>query len=280
MTIFSWICALFLAYKAIMLVVRLLKRDDANEVVDSVCGENKVQAEECLVEKIQTSSNVKGVDLFTILAQVNLRNLKIQLNENIFPTEYDIQCTRSLIEQIAYNPEYSDVSKNLNSRLDNIVNQTKDQNKTLGDDRQHKIGEYIGFKDSLMATEKSFDKVDGFISYVEQKTDNEQEVKETEYIEEFTACIAELGTLTDRERRILDKLRTSLGISEERARQLESSYTQNVMTPEELEYFEELKACMAEDGIISERERGLLNKIRDSLSISPKRAQEIEMSIA
>ncbi len=103
-------------------------------------------------------------------------------------------------------------------------------------------------------------------------TDNEQE-----YLEELKASLADDGKISDRERHLLDRLRKSLGISEQRAAVLEASLSS--LSEEEKEYQEELRACM-DDGQISDRERRLLERLRKSLGISDARAKELEQSLA
>ena len=97
--------------------------------------------------------------------------------------------------------------------------------------------------------------------------------EEQEYLEEIRACLDNDGEITSRERRLLDRLRKSLGITEARAKELEASV--NSMSDEEKEYQEELKACL-EEGTISDRERRLLDRLRKSLGISEERAKAIE----
>lgn len=97
--------------------------------------------------------------------------------------------------------------------------------------------------------------------------------EEQEYLEEIRACLDNDGEITSRERRLLDRLRKSLGITETRAKELEASV--NSMSDEEKEYQEELKVCL-KDGTISDRERRLLDRLRKSLGISEERAKAIE----
>ena len=97
--------------------------------------------------------------------------------------------------------------------------------------------------------------------------------EEQEYLEEIRACLDNDGEITSRERRLLDRLRKSLGITEARAKELETSV--NNMSDDEKEYQEELKACL-EEGTISDRERRLLDRLRKSLGISEERAKAIE----
>ncbi len=101
-------------------------------------------------------------------------------------------------------------------------------------------------------------------------SDNEQE-----YIETLKEIIAEDGEITDRERRLLEKLRTKLGISESRAKELEDALANPSLTAEEQEYLDEYKSIVA-DGEITDKERKLLDKIRKMSGISEERAKEIE----
>ena len=74
--------------------------------------------------------------------------------------------------------------------------------------------------------------------------------EEQEYLEEIKACLEEDGEITSKERRLLDRLRKSLGITEARAKELEDSIDD--LSDDEKEYQEELEACL-EDGKISDR---------------------------
>lgn len=85
----------------------------------------------------------------------------------------------------------------------------------------------------------------------------------------------ENGEISSGERRLLEKLRKHLGISEERALALEESLKPS-LTEDEKEYLEEYKLCLEEGGSISASERRLLDKLRNRLGISEERAKEIE----
>lgn len=101
---------------------------------------------------------------------------------------------------------------------------------------------------------------------------------EQEYIDEIKACLADDGEISQRERRLLNRLRESLGISEQRAQELEASLSQD-LTDDEKEYVEALKESLA-DGVISDRERRLLDKLRTFLKISETRAAELEKQLS
>lgn len=105
---------------------------------------------------------------------------------------------------------------------------------------------------------------------------NEITSGEREYLEELKACIEEDGEISVKERRLLERFREKMGISAERAKELEDSLSAPQLTDEEKEYLEEYKACLEDDGEISPKERRLLNRIRESLGISEERANEIE----
>ena len=97
---------------------------------------------------------------------------------------------------------------------------------------------------------------------------------EEEYITEFKACLEDEGDISLKERRLLDKLRDRLGITAERAAELEASCGKSLTTDEQ-EYLEEYRSC-CQDGRLSEKERRLLDKLRNMLGISEERAQELE----
>lgn len=98
--------------------------------------------------------------------------------------------------------------------------------------------------------------------------------EEKEYLKEFKEVIAD-GDITERERRLLNKIRAQFGISVERGEELEAMIMQPSLTPEEQEYLSEYKEIIAE-GEVSERERRFLEKLRKANGISEERAAEIE----
>lgn len=97
---------------------------------------------------------------------------------------------------------------------------------------------------------------------------------EQEYIDELKECLAD-GEIGAGERRLLGKLAAKLGISAERAEELEASLMAPVLSDDEKEYLEEYKAA-AVDGVVSEKERRLLDKLKKMYGISDERAREIE----
>ena len=53
----------------------------------------------------------------------------------------------------------------------------------------------------------------------------------------------------------------------------------NSLADKEEEYAEEIKACLEDDGVISDRKRRILNRLATSLDITSERAEEIEKII-
>ena len=103
--------------------------------------------------------------------------------------------------------------------------------------------------------------------------------REKEYIEEFKACLADNnGTISNSQRRLLEKVRVSLWVSEARARELEAMCSAPQLTDEEKEYLTEYKACLNDGGTITASERRLLERVRKSLGISEQRAKELELN--
>lgn len=104
---------------------------------------------------------------------------------------------------------------------------------------------------------------------------NELSSEEKEYLDELKECLAENAQISLMERRLLDKFRDRLGISKERADELEHRVMKPVLTDEEKEYIEIFKELSGE-GEITERKRRMLNRERDALGITVERASELE----
>jgi 3-oxoacyl-[acyl-carrier-protein] synthase-3 len=75
--------------------------------------------------------------------------------------------------------------------------------------------------------------------------------------------------------KVYQEMREKFNISEERAKELEEMCTQPQLTEDEKEYLEAIKEEIT-DGIIPERSRRLLERLRLSMDIDEDRANEIE----
>lgn len=103
---------------------------------------------------------------------------------------------------------------------------------------------------------------------------NQLSEAENSYAEEVRFCISE-GEIGEREHRFLNRMRLTLGLSEERAAQIESMLTMPQLSDNEKEYLEAVKDELT-DNVIPEKSKKLLNRLRMSLDISIGRAKELE----
>ena len=98
--------------------------------------------------------------------------------------------------------------------------------------------------------------------------------EEEKYKEEVLFCLEETGTITDDDRKYLERKRKKFGITEKRAREIEQEATPS-LTEDEKEYLETFKE-LAASGTLTDRAKRLLERERESLGISKERAAEIE----
>ncbi len=99
-------------------------------------------------------------------------------------------------------------------------------------------------------------------------TDAEEKYKEE------VLFILEDGEITDTERRFLERKRVKLGVSEERAAEIEVSCKPS-LTEAEKEYLEIYKELVG-DSEITDRKRRMLDREAESLGITPERVGELE----
>ena len=99
---------------------------------------------------------------------------------------------------------------------------------------------------------------------------------ELRYVEEIKFMLEDDGVIDTQEQQMLEEMRKTLGISAERSKQIENIViNQGDLTKEEKEYLEKFKTFTI-DGIVTERERRILNRLANLLGISEHRAIELE----
>lgn len=98
---------------------------------------------------------------------------------------------------------------------------------------------------------------------------------EEEFLEEYKFLIAD-GELSERDQRILDRLRQKLNITEERVSELIN--TLNNHSDEEKELIEEIR-FMLQDGDITEREERILLRLASKIGVSNERCLELIKNI-
>lgn len=102
---------------------------------------------------------------------------------------------------------------------------------------------------------------------------------EQKYIEEIKFMLEDDGMIDEQERKILDNMLDVLNISPERGQQLEVIVlNRRDLTKEEKEYLVKVKSFIS-DGVISDRERRMLNRLANLLGISEQRAIELEKQV-
>ena len=97
---------------------------------------------------------------------------------------------------------------------------------------------------------------------------------EERYKEEIIFYLEDDNQITPDERIMLERKRTKLGISEERALEIEKMCMPTLSEAEQ-EYLDIYKELCA-DGEITDRRRRMLDRERDSLGIPEQRAKELE----
>jgi len=98
--------------------------------------------------------------------------------------------------------------------------------------------------------------------------------------EEFILDCLDDGNITGDERRLIERRRAKLNITEERAKQIEEQVIKYGNANEsEREYLEELDFCLSSGGLVSEDERRILERLRIKLQISEERAKQLEERI-
>lgn len=112
----------------------------------------------------------------------------------------------------------------------------------------------------------------------EQSSLNALSDAEMSYKEEVEFCLEDESEIDAHSRKFLERKRQKLGLSEERAQEIENMVKASLVsfTDEEKEYMEALEDVI-EDGVIPDNVRRLLERERKSLGLSEERAKELEM---
>lgn len=113
-----------------------------------------------------------------------------------------------------------------------------------------------------------------------EKENQESDNNEREFTEFILDCIHD-GSISEDERRLIERRRVKLNIAEERAKQIEDNLLKfGSVNESERKYLEELEFCYSSGSVISEDERRILERLRTKLQISEARAKELEERIS
>ena len=87
---------------------------------------------------------------------------------------------------------------------------------------------------------------------------------EQRYLEELQFCLEDDGKIDEKERRMLERIRLKYGISEKRAKELETTASNIAQTEEEIEYCSAVKESLT-DGELTEKDLCLLARLAINL---------------
>ena len=87
------------------------------------------------------------------------------------------------------------------------------------------------------------------------------------------------GEISERDRKMLDKFRSRLNLTEERVSELENAIINPQLTEVEKEYLDLYKEYAA-DGEISERDRRMLKKMQEKMGLSEERVKALQDSLS
>ena len=171
--------------------------------------------------------------------------------------------------------------------LDDSFDDSKEQKDFFVDLYGGVVEECKNFDNSMFNMEwlvemftKSYNAIMSILESSNDRTSNESSYNEAEqeYLDNIREFLEDDAEITPRERKMLDRIRQNLGISEERAKELEASLSAPQMTEDEQEYLDMYREY-SEKGKITEKERRRLDKFASGLGISDERMKEIEKLI-
>jgi len=250
----------------------------SSEVIDALAEQMDISKADALKKVILNFVEKEGVN---VDATIPLRDLAVELltcgslAQRLHSGESDAAIT-------TVNIQYSDPKE----EPTNSATLTADEQMYLEDvseylsddgvidDKERRLLERVRTK--LGITEQRAKELeDSLQNQKEQLTDDEQQ-----YLDDVIEYLSDDGVIDDKERRLLERERNKLGITEQRAKELENNHQnadqQDALTEEEQAYVNDVKEYLEDGGEIDEKERRLLNRERDRLGISEDRANELE----
>lgn len=258
---------------------------DKNEI-DGFLKDNKVWLE--INSMINLQATRSGKQLSNFNTAINKVKSLYHYDKSNYSYNYGLfRVYSQLLDSAKVNATLLDEIRPQFQQIQNEIRQvTNDLKRTTGDDQEtiNSTAQYINDITELLGqvreclSNPAAQQPRAVSNSNANTSSSSNSANEQEYLEEIKACLDDDGEISARERRILNRLRESLGISEARAQELEASLSQG-LTDDEKEYVEALKDSLV-DGTISNRERRLLDKLRASLGISEARAAELEKHLS
>ncbi len=210
--------------------------------------------------EIKLSSQFKETNETQWKVEVEFRSLnKFEYREKL---KEDIQIISNL-----KNKALDDLQKGDISKIETLVQSISDRYKSK------EKGKFFSTLSELI--DKNKKEVKAAKEENQEKNAIQISQNEQEYLDNLKDFLEDDAEITPRERKMLDRIRQSLGISEERAKELEASLAKPQLTEDEQEYLDIYREY-AEKGEITEKERRKLDISAKGLGISSDRAKEIE----
>lgn len=215
-----------------------------------------------------------GFDNYSVEEQVNKLNEQcitngignIQKAISLLPDDKEYLLIYAILNMLNdYYVECKEDKDEFNKKYAHYADECKDCDNSMFN-MEWLVGLYNKVYDCLLIC---FDKK----ASEEYADDNAAE--EEYYLENLREFLEDDAEITPRERKMLDRIRQKLGISEERAKELEASLAKPQLTEDEQEYLDMYREY-AEKGDVTEKERRRLDKFAAAMGVIAERVKEIE----
>lgn len=177
------------------------------------------------------------------------------------------ECISSKLTFFTSSSEKEDIKAKLKVLMANIEGRIyEEEEKQLREDIETIWRVSVKFRSKNLLQEKSQSRntISSTLTY-----------KEKEFLNEVRFCIEDDGIIDNSEQIFLNKTREKLGLTEERAKELQESILKPQFTENEKEYINALSELMI-DGQIPESAQRIVERFRNLYEIDEQRANEIE----
>lgn len=177
------------------------------------------------------------------------------------------ECISSKLTFFTSSSEKEDIKAKLKVLMANIEGRSyKEEEKQLKEETETIWRVSVKFRSKNLLQEKSQSRntISSTLTY-----------KEKEFLNEVRFCIEDDGIIDNSEQIFLNKTREKLGLTEERAKELQESLLKPQFTENEKEYINALSELMI-DGQIPESAQRIVERFRNLYEIDEQRANEIE----
>lgn len=181
------------------------------------------------------------------------------------------ECISSKLTFFTSSSEKEDIKAKLKVLMANIEGRSyEEEEKQLREETETIWRVSVKFRSKNLLQEKSQSRntISSTLTY-----------KEKEFLNEVRFCIEDDGIIDNSEQIFLNKTREKLGLTEERAKELQESLLKPQFTENEKEYINALSELMI-DGQIPESAQRIVERFRNLYEIDEQRANEIEKKYA